>query len=652
MSAFNPPNPYFNTIDYNKNFFSIQGNFVTLAYATKTFLNKITGGIISGLVSIIYSSSTPQLLIQNTNASGTSSVIFNNSTSSRSLNAGVGNSGNANVNYQNNTFVEAGTSANLILNAGGYKTNSQLMLLSNGNVGVGVNNPTNILQVGDAGRLRIGSGTTDFSVIGTLDTDTATTNTKIVISGNTRLGGNSGNIEYVSTSTGSHLFDNGTTELMRITNTGNVGIGVGTNPPLAKLDVRGQLNSEILYIVDSTSYGGNQNQLMINPHTASSSASLQTVRQGIGFNQNLTLQALGGNLGIGTTDPKTKFHLNGGVIYTQRSTADVPSIGDYGGNGDRLILSKGTATEYPYSIGISDATIWYSVNTGAKHNFYVGGSSIIEITSTNLNVNGVIKASSGSGNGSITINGGSSTKPGFIGFFNPAQQRVGYIGWTDTVNYLTLIAENTYLGYRVMGNFIIDNSLIFNSGINNRKIQLNGDGAGYSIGINTNMMRYEVPADASYQWFINNSIAGFLTSSGLTISGITTTGSLSSTGTMSSGQFYTRVENNIVMSAISIVPYSTTGGTFNNGYWLIDVQDYNTISGIGYLFLNIRSPSANFYWTGRVVIFSATSVAFYPDASNNVGLSLVTSFPRLSLMVACPTGTAGFSTLLHYKIMG
>ncbi len=40
-----------------------------------------------------------------------------------------------------------------------------------GNVGIGTANPLNILQVGDAGRLRISNGTTDYTIIGTRDTD-------------------------------------------------------------------------------------------------------------------------------------------------------------------------------------------------------------------------------------------------------------------------------------------------------------------------------------------------------------------------------------------------------------------------------------------------------------------------------------------------
>ncbi len=60
-----------------------------------------------------------------------------------------------------------------------------MIVHSSGNVGIGTTNPLNILQVGGAGRLRISNGTTDYSLLGTLDADTSW-NTRIVNSGNTR----------------------------------------------------------------------------------------------------------------------------------------------------------------------------------------------------------------------------------------------------------------------------------------------------------------------------------------------------------------------------------------------------------------------------------------------------------------------------------
>ncbi len=100
-------------------------------------------------------------------------------------------------------------------------SSAKMTIRGDGNVGIGNANPSQILQVGNAGRLRISNGTTDYSLLGTIDTDGAL-NTRIVISGNTRSAPYTGNIEYVATSSGSHIFytTDTTQERMRINSTG------------------------------------------------------------------------------------------------------------------------------------------------------------------------------------------------------------------------------------------------------------------------------------------------------------------------------------------------------------------------------------------------------------------------------------------------
>jgi hypothetical protein len=103
-----------------------------------------------------------------------------------------------------------------------------------GNVGIGTtaNATTNVrLQIGGGGSLRVANNVTDFTLIGTDDTDSQF-NTRILLSGNNRTTF-LGRIEYQAT-TGDHIFYTtyNTTERMRIANNGNVGIGVvsGGNP--------------------------------------------------------------------------------------------------------------------------------------------------------------------------------------------------------------------------------------------------------------------------------------------------------------------------------------------------------------------------------------------------------------------------------------
>jgi hypothetical protein len=123
--------------------------------------------------------------------------------------------------------ISLDSSSNLILSSSNsiilYNNNiNSVIVNSNGNVGIGTTNPNSIFQVGDGARLKISNGVNDFSVIGTKNIDD-TTNTRIVISGNTR-GSFEGRIEYLSTA-GDHIFyTNATNERMRISNNGTINI--------------------------------------------------------------------------------------------------------------------------------------------------------------------------------------------------------------------------------------------------------------------------------------------------------------------------------------------------------------------------------------------------------------------------------------------
>jgi hypothetical protein len=116
----------------------------------------------------------------------------------------------------------------------------RIIINSTGNVGIGTTNPGNILQVGNSSRLRISNDASDYTRIGTNDV-LGTTNTRINLFGNTSAS-YPGQIDYYATSTGPHVFytTDSNTERMRITNTGNVGIG--TTNPTSKLHVIGTIN--------------------------------------------------------------------------------------------------------------------------------------------------------------------------------------------------------------------------------------------------------------------------------------------------------------------------------------------------------------------------------------------------------------------------
>jgi hypothetical protein len=96
--------------------------------------------------------------------------------------------------------------------------NERLTIKNNGYIGIGSANPDNILQIADGGKLRISNNSTDYTVIGTKDTDD-TNNTNISISGYQRSGFN-GRIEYNSTTGGGHLFNSDSNRIVEIFNSG------------------------------------------------------------------------------------------------------------------------------------------------------------------------------------------------------------------------------------------------------------------------------------------------------------------------------------------------------------------------------------------------------------------------------------------------
>ena len=103
--------------------------------------------------------------------------------------------------------------------------------------------------------------------------------------------------------------------------------------------------------------------------------------------QNLTWDNTNSRLGIGKTNPSTTLDVSGNItslggtingtlncttgIFNSLSTTSntnqaIPSVGNFGGTGDKLIISAGTSTSYPYSLGIETNSLWMSSPNSIK----------------------------------------------------------------------------------------------------------------------------------------------------------------------------------------------------------------------------------------------------------------------------------------------
>ena len=101
-------------------------------------------------------------------------------------------------------------------------------------------------------------------------------------------------------------------------------------------------------------------------------------------NNGLTVN---GNVGIGTATARVALDVQDKIYIGGSVNVNTPQLGNYGGTGDRLILWSGSSTAHPFSLGIWNSTMWYSVPSGSFHSFYVGGAEILRFdTSGNVGI--------------------------------------------------------------------------------------------------------------------------------------------------------------------------------------------------------------------------------------------------------------------------
>jgi hypothetical protein len=204
----------------------------------------------NGNLGIGTTTSTSKLYLYDDITNATILTLHNNmptnaiTSSSIELTRGTSNDNNTDYkigNYNGDFKIITSTSG---INTDAFVINQTSNITINGNIGIGTNSPTNILQVGNGGRLRIANNNSDYTLIGT-DNTIGTNTTCIVLSGTSRTG-LMGNIDYVARSTGNHAFyttgSGISIERLRIASNGNVGIGT-VDTAAYKLNVNGSINA-------------------------------------------------------------------------------------------------------------------------------------------------------------------------------------------------------------------------------------------------------------------------------------------------------------------------------------------------------------------------------------------------------------------------
>ena len=298
-----------------------------------------------------------QLIIGNSISSGYNNYKIGNYNGEFQVKSSISSIDTTAITIRNNGNIGIGTTdtstyklnvggsinvSSLFVNGSAFTGNNQWIgttdIYNNtGNVGIGTNTGiTNILQVGSGARLRIANNSSDFTMIGTNDTN-GTTNTQIVLSGNNRAV-LAGHIEYFTTSSGSHIFysgGGGGTERMRIASSGNVAIGT-TDTATHKLFVNGSVRTGNVGIgttnvssynlhVNGTSYisstfetSGNArfySNSVIDGNVAIGTTDTSSYRLFVnGSSRTSSLYNTGtivsdGNVGIGTFSPQNKLHI-------------------------------------------------------------------------------------------------------------------------------------------------------------------------------------------------------------------------------------------------------------------------------------------------------------------------------------------------------
>ena len=465
-------------------------------------------------------------------------------------------------------------------------TADAVRIIDGGNVGIGTTSPSNTLQIGSIGasgytanELAVGDGTNVFA----LDVATGVANLW---------------------ATGDFRFLPGSSEKVRITSTGNVGIG--TTAPASKLNILSTLSDTlgagtitIGQTADTTNYWTFRQSSTANFAIDAYYSSAWT--------NKFYIERSTGNVGIGTTAPGAKLEVAGGNILLNQ-------------NGGTLILSNGAGGTLG-SLGYNNildtveikSTYGYGTHPGISFFTKNGGGAVTETVridqtgnvgigttspQTKLHVNG-----SAVFNGTINldsnkiINIGNGTLAQDAVTYSQLLASVGGVSETDpfwSANYSTFLTNNQSLTN--YANFL-------NTSNNNYIVEYGGL-------LNTSNNNYILANNQSVNNYItqnNNSVLNYILYVNSTNSGV------SYSDLWINSTFYNTTQVNAINTSMKnyVDSQDILFNTSNNNYL---TQNNNSVNNYIVSYVGIQNASLNNYIT-----YNNQSVNNYINAAISSG---------------------------------